>query len=101
MPSTAQLERPEIGSAPGAAKGAHWRGHFFLFGATRVVSYGDAAGVALLLIFAVFEWLLGPRLYLFTLLHLQMPEAWFRVPFMLAAVLLAVRIVAGVKFADL
>ena len=55
MPSTAQLERPEIGSAPGAAKGAHWRGHFFLFGATRVVSYGDAAGVALLLIFAVFE----------------------------------------------
>ena len=89
------MEDAEIDQSRSA--GAYWKGHLFLFGKRSTPTYGNAAGVALLLIFAVFEWIIGPRLSLLEFLHYPLPDFWLRMPIMLGAVLLAVRLVAGIK----
>ena len=87
----------DAGNEPNASAGAHWKGHFFLFGKRRLPTYGNAAGLALLFIFAAFEWIVGPRLSLFEFLQQPIPPFWLRMPLMLGVVLLAVRLVAGLK----
>lgn len=84
-------------AGPSPPAGAHWKGHFFLFGPRSAPTYGNATGLVLLFIFAAFEWIIGPRLWLFEFLQQPMPPFWLRIPMMIGAVLLAVRLVAGLK----
>jgi membrane protease YdiL (CAAX protease family) len=63
-----------------------------------VPPYSNAAGLRLLLVFVVLEWIIGPRLSLFTFLGLPVPPSWLRIPIMLGVALLAVRFIAGLKF---
>ncbi len=79
----------------------HWRGHGFLFERKRAPAYDASAGIRLLLIFVLFEGILGPRLSLFGLLGLPLPPFWIRIPVLLALALLAVRFAAKVKLSDL
>ena len=76
----------------------HWRGHLLAFGERPVPAYPAPAGLRLLVIVLVLELLLGPRLEVLALLGLPGPPAWIRVPALLLAALLLVRVFAGVGF---
>ena len=75
----------------------HWRGHLFRFGAKSQPPYDQWAGLRLLLIVFLLEAIIGPRLWLFSLLGLPLPPSWLRVPFLLGAALMLVRLFAGVS----
>lgn len=68
----------------------HWKGHVFLFGATSPPAYDAATGFRLLLIFALLEGIIGPRLWLLSWLQLPAPPAWFRAPMLLICALMLV-----------
>ena len=78
----------------------HWRGHAFLFDRRPPITYDARAGTRLLLIFAVLEGVIGPRLSILPWLHLPEPPSWVRIPGLLLFALALVRYVAGVRFAD-
>ena len=80
---------------------AHLKGHIFLFEKRGAPAYGAAAGLRLLLIFVALEGILGPRLAFFGLLRLPIPPSWIRVPLQLGLALLAVRLIAGLKPAQI
>ena len=65
----------------------HWRGHAFLFEKKRSPTYGATGGLRLLLIFFALEGVIGPRLSLFSWIHLPLPPVWLRVPILLALAL--------------
>jgi membrane protease YdiL (CAAX protease family) len=79
----------------------HWKGHALLFDRKRLPTYDASAGVRLLLLFVFLEWIIGPRLTLFSFLHLPLPPFWIRIPALLALALLLVRFVAKVKLSDI
>ena len=74
----------------------HWRGHVFLFEGAPAPTYSASAGLRLLLIVLLLEGVLGPRLWIASLLSIPIPPVWIRVPLLLGCALLAVRFVAGV-----
>ena len=86
-----------------APRGAsiHWRGHVFLFDRKRAPAYDAAAGLRLLLIFVLLEFVLGPRLSLFQYLGVPIPPFWVRIPVFLGLALLLVRFVAKVRLSDI
>jgi membrane protease YdiL (CAAX protease family) len=79
----------------------HLRGHALLFESPPPPRYRAVAGFRLLLVFALFELVLGPRLGLLDALGLATPPAAIRVPLLLGAALLAVRYGAGVPLSEL
>lgn len=81
--------------------GAHWKGHVFRFETKRSPTYGGAAGLRLLLIFVALEGVIGPRLSLFSWLHIPLPPLWLRVPILLGVALLSIRFVAGLKLSQI
>ena len=72
----------------------HFKGHFFFFG-HKPEGHSPSAGLRLLLLFIVFEYLIGPRMHAASWAGLEAPGEEIRVISMLIALLLAVRIVAG------
>lgn len=81
--------------------GVYWRGQLFLFEKRRPATYGEPAGLRLLLIFLLLEGVVGPRLALFGWLHLSAPPVWLRVPVLLGLALLLVRYLAKLKFSEI
>ena len=79
----------------------HWRGYAFLFEKKRSPTYGATSGLRLLLIFFTLEAVIGPRLSLFSWLHVPLPPVWLRVPILLGLALLLVRFVAGLKLSEI
>ena len=77
----------------------HWRGHVFRFGAKNSPTYDPSAGLRLLLIVFLLEAVVGPRLWLFSLLGLLPPPPWLRIPLLLGAALMLVRFFAGLSLA--
>jgi membrane protease YdiL (CAAX protease family) len=86
---------------PAARLGSHLRGHALLFEARARHAYDPRAGVRLLLVFAVLELIVGPRLLLFTRLGLPVPPLWIRVPVLLALALALVRYFAGIGLSQI
>jgi membrane protease YdiL (CAAX protease family) len=84
-----------------ASYAAHWRGYVFLFDKKRFPTYGAAPGLRLLLIFIALEGVIGPRLALFSWLHIPLPPVWLRIPILLGLALLLVRFVAGLKLSEI
>jgi membrane protease YdiL (CAAX protease family) len=80
--------------APSNWLGRHAKGHAFLFEAKSPPNYDSSTGLRLLLIFLLFEIVVGPRLSLFSLLGLPLPSAWLRVLLMLGLVLTLIRFFA-------
>ena len=72
----------------------HWRGHLLLFDAKSRAAYPARAGLLLIVSFLLLEALIGPRFHLLTVLGVAQPEAWVRVPVLLALAMLLVRFVA-------
>ena len=79
----------------------HWRGHVFRFGAKALPTYDASAGLRLLLIVLLLEVVIGPRLWLFAFLGLPIPPSWLRVPLLLGAALLLVRLFAKVSLSQI
>lgn len=75
------------------------RGHLFLFDQRAAPAYSATTGARLLLIVAVLELVIGPRVHLLRWLGVDLP-AWLRVPLLLAAALLAVSWWAHARFGD-
>jgi membrane protease YdiL (CAAX protease family) len=76
------------------------RGHLLLFDRREAPGYAAASGWALLAIFVVFEFALGPRLEHLTLLNTPIPANPARVAMQIAAVLILVRLGAGLRLRD-
>src|ERR1700730_7247509 len=89
-------ERPLV-----KALGRHLRGHLFLFETRRSPAYDSSAALRLLLIFVLFEGVIGPRLSLFSLFGLPLPPAWLRVPALLVLAIGLVRLFAGVRLGQI
>ena len=79
----------------------HWRGHVFQFGAKTSPTHHPTAGLRLLLIVFLLEAVVGPRLWLFTLLGLPLPPPWLRVSLLMGAALMLVRLFAGLSLSQL
>ena len=79
----------------------HWRGHVLLFERNHAPAFDASTGVRLLLIFLLLEGVIGPRLSLFSVLHLPLPPVWIRIPALLGFAVLLVRFVAGVKLSEI
>jgi membrane protease YdiL (CAAX protease family) len=79
----------------------HVRGHFLLFDRKAAPPVDSAAFTRLLLIYLFLEAVVGPRLSIFTWLHVPQPPSWVRVPFLFALALIAVRYVARLKPSDI
>ena len=94
------METAKSARTCGRDRSIHWRGHALLFGRTRAASFDAAAGVRLLLIFVLLEGVIGPRLALFSFLHLSAPPFWIRIPLLLGFALLLVQFVAKVKLSE-
>jgi membrane protease YdiL (CAAX protease family) len=77
------------------------RGYLLWFEPREKPAYSAGAGLVFLLIFAVLEFAIGPRASILSLLHIAQPPPWLRIGVMLFVALLAVRLVAGVKLADI
>jgi len=75
------------------------RGHLLLFDQRAAPTYPAATGLRLLLVVAVLELVVGPRVHLLRWLGVDLP-AWLRVPLLLTAALLAVRWWAKARFGD-
>ena len=78
----------------------HWRGHVLLFERRHAPTFDASAGFRLLLIFVLLEGVIGPRLSLFSFLHLPLPPLWMRISLLLGFALLLVRFVAKVKLSE-
>ena len=76
----------------------HWRGHVLAFGPRPDGGHPPSAGLRLLLIVALLEVLVGPRLEVPAMLGVPSPPAWIRVPALLLVALLLVRALARVSF---
>ena len=79
----------------------HWKGHLLLFDPQRPEPWGANSGVRLLLIVALVELGLGPRLELLHRFGLEAPPVWLRVPLLLGLVMALVAWFARVKPAQL
>ena len=79
----------------------HWRGHLLRFGTIHAPHYDPVVGLRLLLIAFLLEVVLGPRLWLLSVLEIPVPPAWVRVPLLLALALVLVRFVAGLPLASI
>ena len=79
----------------------HLRGHALLFETPPKPAYGAAAGARLLLIFAVLELLLGPRLWLLAKAGIPALAPWIRGPLVLLVALVLIRFAARVPLAEL
>lgn len=79
----------------------HWRGHIFRFGANSAPTHDPSAGLRLLLIVFLLEAVIGPRLWLSSLLGLPLPPSWLRVPLLLGAALMLARLFARVSFSQI
>jgi membrane protease YdiL (CAAX protease family) len=81
--------------------GPHWKGHVFAFDSNPRDPYAAASGWRLLLVAALVEGVLGPRMELLGRLGLEAPPTWVRLPILFALLLALVRWVAGVAPAQL
>ena len=81
--------------------GPHWKGHFLLFEEKPPAPYAASAGLRLLLIFILFEGVIGPRLSLLTWLDLRVPPPWLHILILLVPVLVLIRHFARLRLADL
>ena len=79
----------------------HWKGHVFLFEKKNEPTYNRSAGNRLLLIFFLLEGIIGPRLSLFSWLHLTLPPAWLRIPVLLIFALLLIRYIAKIGLSQI
>ena len=95
------VELPASQSAGTRKLNVHWKGHAFLFENKRAPTYDASAGLRLLLIFVALEGVIGPRLSLFSWLHLPLPPIWLRVPLLLSLALLLIRFVARLKLSQI
>ena len=77
-----------------------FRGHLLLFEKRDGPAYSPATGLRLLVVFAVLELVVGPRLHGLAWLGIDVP-GWARVPLLLAASLLAARFWAKASFEDI
>ena len=77
------------------------RGHLLLFDRRDPPAISAKAGWWLLALFAIFEFALGPRLENLHLLNVPVPDTAFRVLLQTAAVLVAVRLLAGLRWRDI
>src|SRR5262245_7760205 len=75
----------------------HWRGHILWFEPNPLEPYAASSGWRLLLVVALVEGVLGPRMELLSRLGLAAPPAWVRIPILFALVLGLVRSFAGVR----
>jgi uncharacterized protein len=78
-----------------------WRGHLFLFDPKLPPKYSAQTGVRLLLIFVLMEGILGPRLSLFGVLGLPVPDTFIRVTGLLLLSLVLIRFVAKLHPSEL
>jgi membrane protease YdiL (CAAX protease family) len=76
------------------------RGWLLWFERRDPPSYAAVAGIGLLLIFVVLEFVIGPRASIVGLLGLAPPPAWARIGGLLLLALVAVRFLARVKLRD-
>lgn len=88
---------PDRVSTPSRSGGlaAHLKGHVLLFDQRPPSSISNTASLRLLLIFALLEWVIGPRLSLLTLAGMPLPPLWLRAPLLLVLALALVRFFAG------
>jgi membrane protease YdiL (CAAX protease family) len=77
------------------------RGWLLWFEPRDKPSYSAAAGLGLLVIFAVLEYAIGPRASILSLLHIAQPPSWLRIAVLLLIALLAVSLLARVRLADI
>lgn len=81
--------------------GAFLRGHLLMFDRRDPPSYAAPAGWTLLVVFALFELALGPRLEHLALLGVSVPEPVLRLPLQIAAVLAMVRLAARLRWREI
>ncbi len=99
--NTAAKSYAESARRGGQDLSPHWRGHVLLFERKRAPAFDASTGVRLLLIFVLLEGVIGPRLSLFSFLHLPLPPVWIRTAALLGFALLLLRFFAGVKLSEL
>jgi membrane protease YdiL (CAAX protease family) len=63
--------------------------------------HDPSAGLRLLFIVFLLEAVIGPRLWLFTLLGLTLPPSWLRVALLMVAALMLVRLFAGLSLSQI
>ena len=76
------------------------RGHVLLFEPRTAPDYRPSAGLRLLLIVAVLELLIGPRMHILGWFGLEPPPSGLRVAILLAIALASARFVAGIRLRD-
>ncbi|HEV8376819.1 MAG TPA: CPBP family intramembrane glutamic endopeptidase [Candidatus Polarisedimenticolia bacterium] len=79
----------------------HLKGHAFLFDGRPAPAYDSSTGTRLLLIFLVLEVILGPRLWLVSLIGQPGPPYWLRVSALLVLALVLIRYFARLKLSQL
>ncbi len=79
----------------------HWRGHLFLFDPKPGPAISPGASLKLLLIFALLEFALGPRLWILSPLGLPDPDPWIRIIALLFLSLILIRFFGRVPLTDL
>jgi membrane protease YdiL (CAAX protease family) len=79
----------------------YWQGLIFLFEPKPPAGYGAKSGMKLLFIFVVLEWVIGPRLALFSFLHIPIPETSIRIFSLLVFALALVRFGAGIPLREI
>lgn len=76
------------------------RGYLLWFERREKPSYAASAGLGLLLIFIVLEFIVGPRASILSLLGIAPPPAWARIAALLLVAVLAVRFLTGAKLEE-
>ncbi len=76
------------------------RGIFLLFDQREMPAYTASAGFRLLVIVLVLELVIGPRTHILELFGLPQPPAWLRIGTLLLEALVAVKLWANVRLAD-
>lgn len=93
------MPRAQLSAARSSADrfGPHWKGHLLLFDPEPPEPHEAASGARLLLIVALAEGVLGPRLGLMEWLGVHVPPPWLRVPLQVGLVLALVTSFARLK----
>jgi membrane protease YdiL (CAAX protease family) len=77
------------------------RGYLLWFEQREKPEYGAVSGLVLLLLFIVLEYVIGPRASILAWFDIAQPPSWARIAVLLAVAIVAVRLIARVKLADI